>query len=157
VRIVDAEHANPARAPEHEHVAQRVPQPLPVRALEVERIDVLVLLRRVLGVLDRPVGPGLEPGRVLLDPRVIRRGLERDVERDLELPGARRGDQVIEVVERPERGVDAGVAALGAADRPRAARIVGPGDRGVVRPLRNAVPIGWIGGRYTMSKPSSAT
>ena len=61
-----------------------VPQRLPVGALEVERVDVLVLLRRVLGVLDRAVGPVAEPLGVLGDPRVVGRALERDVERQLD-------------------------------------------------------------------------
>ncbi len=32
----------------------------------------------------------------------------------------------------------------------------GPGVRVLLRPLRNVVPIGWIGGRYTTSKPIAA-
>ena len=51
--------------------------------VEVERVDVLVLLRRVLRVRDRAVGPGGEPLRVLDDPGVVRRGVQRQVERDL--------------------------------------------------------------------------
>ena len=69
--------------------------------LEVERIDVLVLLRRVLGVLHRAVGPPAEPLRMLLHVRVVGRALERDVERDLDAallaprrPGRRKSSSV---------------------------------------------------------------
>ena len=56
---------------------------------EVDRVDVLVLLRRVLGVADRAVGPVVEPLGVLGDPRVVGRALERVVERDLHAVGRR--------------------------------------------------------------------
>ena len=92
-------------------------------ALEVERVDVLILLRRVLRVLDRSVGPMLEPLGVLADPRMIGRRLERDVERDLETEPVRDGDEAIEVVERAEPGLDGRVSAVFGADGPRAARI----------------------------------
>ena len=51
---------------------------------------------------------------------------------------SRRRDQRVEVVERAELGVDGGVAALGAADRPRAARVVRRAlDGRLFGPLRN--------------------
>ena len=57
----------------------------PVVALEVDRVDVLVLFGRILGVLDRPVGPMPEPLGMSLHVRVIGRALKRDVERDLQV------------------------------------------------------------------------
>ena len=76
--------------------------------------------------LMRAVGAVVEPLGMLAHPRVIGRALDREVERDLhaELRGA--AHEAVEVVERAELGVDGVVAALGAADRPRAARIAGP-------------------------------
>ena len=65
VRIVDAEDRHAVRDPELDHRLQLVPERRPVVRLEVERVDVLVLLRRVLGVLDRAVGAVAEPRRVL--------------------------------------------------------------------------------------------
>jgi hypothetical protein len=65
-------------------LGELVPERAPVVRLEVERVDVLVLLRRVLRVLDGAVRPRAEPLRVLLDVRVVGRDLERDVERDLD-------------------------------------------------------------------------
>ena len=61
----------------------------PVLALEVERIDVLVLLRRVLGVLDRAVGAMAEPLGMLAHPGVIGRALPGEIERDLHARAAR--------------------------------------------------------------------
>ena len=52
--------------------------------VEVERVDVLVLLRRVLRVGDGAVGQGGEPLRMLGDPRVVGRALQGQVERDLQ-------------------------------------------------------------------------
>ena len=80
------------RSTQSEHdVAQRLPEPPPVLRVEVDVVDVLVLLRRVLRVLQRAVGAAVEPLRVLLQPRVVGRALDREVERDLaaELAAAR--------------------------------------------------------------------
>ena len=63
MRVVDAEDPDAAVDPEQRDVEQRLPQRPPVVAFEVERVDVLVLLRRILGVLDRAVGPVAEPLR----------------------------------------------------------------------------------------------
>ena len=71
-------------------VAQRLPQPAPVLGLEVDVVDVLVLLGRVLGVLERPVGAAVEPLGMLRQPRVVGRALDREVERDLDADLARR-------------------------------------------------------------------
>jgi hypothetical protein len=70
---------------------------LPGVALEVERIGVLVLLRRVLGVLDRAIGPVAEPAGVLTDIGMIRRALQSEVECNLQTEVAGRSDQPVEV------------------------------------------------------------
>ena len=97
VRIVDTEHADPALDPEADDVEQRRPQALAVGGVEVERVDVFVPLRRVLGVRDRPVGTVTEPSRVLAHPRMVGRRLEREVERDLEVVGARGLDEGFDI------------------------------------------------------------
>ena len=68
-------------------------------------------------------------------PGVVGRALEGVVERHLEAEVARLGDEAPEVVERAELGGDGGVAAVGRADGPRAAGIVGAGVERVVRAL----------------------
>ena len=63
--------------------------------------------------------------------------------RDLRL-----GHEPVEGVEVAEVGMDGVVAALDAADRPRRAGIArARGSSVLFAPLRNEVPIGWIGGR----------
>src|SRR6185369_12080846 len=106
--------------PERDHAAKLLPERLPRFGLEVEWVDVLVLLGRVLGVVDRAVGAVAEPLGVLLHPGMVRRALEGEVEGDLEtvLAGARH--QSIEVGERAELRMDRRVTALLGADRPRA-------------------------------------
>ena len=157
VRVVDPEDGDAVVGPEEEDVAELVPEPLPVGAVEVERVDVLVLLGRVLGVLDGAVGPVAEPLGVLLDLGVVRRALEGDVERDLDARGRgprRRGG-------RSRRWCRArGGSSLWP---PSAAPIAqglpgssGPAVRVLFGPFRKLRPIGWIGGRYRTSKPMPA-
>src|SRR5512143_301940 len=63
VRVIDAEDANTAADPRLDDAAYLVPEGAPIVGLEVDRVDVLVLLRRVLGEADRAVGAVLEPLR----------------------------------------------------------------------------------------------
>src|SRR5206468_6917566 len=105
-------------------------------------IDVLILLGRVLRVLDGAVRAVHEPLRVLLDVRVIGRGLEGDVERHLEPMAASRLQEVMEIVEGAELRMNGAVAALGRADRPRAARIAGRRRELVVAALAKGAPDG---------------
>ncbi len=90
---------------------------------------------RVLRVGDGPVGPGGEPLRVLLHPRVVGRGLEGEVERDLDAELVRPRHEVVEVLEGAELGVDRVVAALVGADRPRRPGVALLGHEGVVGAL----------------------
>ncbi len=140
VRVVDPEDLDAVADPELEDRAQLVPQALPVLGLEVERVDVLVFLRRVLGVLDRAVWALAEPGRVLADERVVGRDLECDVERNPDATGPGRFDQGVEVLDRPEVRMDGSVSAVRSADRPRDAGVVGTGARHVVRALAEGRP-----------------
>ena len=91
VRVVDAEDLDAVVDPDLDH-----PPHLGVGAdrvvVEVQRVDVLVLLGRVLGVGDGAVGAGGEPLGVGLDVGVVGGALQRDVHRHLEpeLLGLRR-------------------------------------------------------------------
>ena len=83
---------------------QAIPQGLPVGlpiGPEVDRIDVLVLLRRVLGVGDRAVGTVVEPLGMLVHPGVVGRALQGVVEGHLHAvfgqdarPGGRKSSMV---------------------------------------------------------------
>ena len=66
---------------------------------------------------------------------MVGRALDREVERDLEPQLARAGDQAVEIVDRPQLGIDGGVAARLPADRPWAARVALRRLEGVVPPL----------------------
>src|ERR671910_3061867 len=81
--IVPPEDPDSLLDPEQDHTEPLPPQVLPVLRVEVQVDDVLVLLRRVLCVLYGPVRPEVEPLRMLLDIRVIRRALDGEVKRDL--------------------------------------------------------------------------
>ena len=85
---------------------------------------------------------------MLRHPRVVGRGLQREVERDLDAGAAAPAHEGAEVGERAEVGVDRVVAALGAPPiahgEPGSS---GPGSSVLLRPLRLVTPIGWIGGR----------
>src|SRR5581483_10549664 len=142
VRVVDAEDAHTVPDPVQHDVPQRLPQPTPALAVPVDVDDVLIALRRVLGVLDRAVGPVLEPLRVLPQPRVVGRALDREVERDLESELLRTRDEPVEVVDRPELRRDGVVTALLCADRPRAPRIALLRGQRVVAALAAGAPDG---------------
>ncbi len=121
VRVVHPEDRDPVVDPQPDH-----PEHLGVDALrvvvEVDRVDVLVLLRRVLGVGDGAVGPGGEPLRVLLHPRVIGRGLQGQVQRDLHAELAGPAHERVEVLERAQVRVDRVVAAVRRSRSPTASR-----------------------------------
>src|SRR5687767_6240041 len=113
------------RQPEEEDVAKRVPQRRPVGGLEIERVNILVLLRRVLRVLDRAIGSMPEPLGMFVHPRMVGRGLKGDVERDGHPMSLRGGDKPIEIFERPEPRIDGRVTACCRANRPGTAWITG--------------------------------
>ena len=140
VRIVDAEDAHAFAGPIEHDVAQRGPQSRRAFAVEIDVDDVLIFLRRVLGVFDRAVRPPLEPVRMILQPRMIGRALDREVERDLQPVLARRRDEAAEVGERAELRMDRVVPAFVAADRIGAAGIVRRGGERVVAALAVLFP-----------------
>ncbi len=141
VRVVDAEERDAVVDPDLDHPAHLGVGPGRV-VVEVQRVDVLVLLRRVLGEGDGPVGARREPLRVLGDPRVVGRALQCDVHGDLEPEPSSLGDERIEVVEGPQVGVDRVVPAVGRADRVGAAGVFGAGIEGVVGALLGGLPDG---------------
>ena len=130
MRVVDPEDADTLLGPEEDDRQELLPELPPVLVLEVERIDVLVFLGRVLCVLDGAVGPVLEPFGVLAHVRVVGRALERDVERHVDALAGGRRDQAAEVGQGSEGGIHRLVAALLRADGPRAPGLARP--RGLV-------------------------
>ena len=134
VRVVHAEDLHIVRDPVVHHAQQfRVEAGLVV--VEVDRVDVLVLLGRVLRVGDGAVRLGGEPLRVLGHPRVVRRALDRQVERDFQVQFRRSLHERLEVHCGAELRVDRVVPTVGRADRPRRPDVVRPSHQRVVRAL----------------------
>src|SRR5258708_37609361 len=77
----------------------------------------------------------IEPLRVLLDPWMVRRYLDREVKRQLEAELAGTLLEVHEIVQRAELGRDRLVSACRAAGRIRTAGVVRSSDQGVVGAL----------------------
>ena len=85
VRIVHPENAHALVHPELHGIAQREPQRRHRGLGEEVRIDdVLVFLWRILGVAHRSVRTPAEPVGMLAQPGMIRRALDREIERDLQ-------------------------------------------------------------------------
>ena len=123
MRIVDAKDPHALLDPIGRDIAELEPQLAPVVGLEIERIDVLVILRRVLRILQRAIRSMTKPLGMFARVGMVRRGLIREIERDLQPETLGLCTEPAEVVDCPEAGFDGGVPALGAADRPRTARI----------------------------------
>src|SRR5690606_705162 len=133
--IVDSKDSHPVIDPELEDALELTPKVLPVRRLEVEWIDVLILLRRVFCVADGGVGPLLDPLRMLFYVGMVRGCLKSDVEGDLQAELVGPSHEAIERLDAAEIRVNALVPALFRADGPRAAGIVGFGHGRVVLSL----------------------
>src|SRR5437660_3756899 len=101
----------------------------------MERIDILILFRRILRILHRPVGTPQEPLLMLLDVRMVGRRLKRDVERDFDSVPIGRFDEMPEVGERSELPMNRFVAAFVGSDGPRTADILRSGVDDVVASL----------------------
>ena len=114
-----------------------------VVAVEIDRVDVLVLLRRVLGVGDRAVALGREPLGVLLRPRVVGGALQREVQRDLHAepcaPAATKSSKSSSV---PRSGWTASWPPKREPIAHGLPGSLGPGSRVLFGPLRLISPIG---------------
>ena len=121
VRIVDAEDLDAVVNPVPHH-AQHLHVEAGRVVVEVERIDVLVLLRRVLGVGDGAVRQFGEPLPVVLGPRMVGSALQRQVEGHLQAQIRSGGDEVVEVLDGAQLGVHGVVATRLRCRSPRVTR-----------------------------------
>ncbi len=141
MRVVDPEHLHALLDPVPDHIAQRQPQSrLGILGIEVDVDDVLILLRRVLRIFDGAVRAPGEPAWVLLEPGVILRALDGEIEGDFQAVFTRRCNQLMEVVQCAQFGMNGVVPTILAADGIGAARIVRTGQQAVVRPLAVLAP-----------------
>ncbi|CAM5729441.1 hypothetical protein SHIRM173S_05678 [Streptomyces hirsutus] len=129
VGVVDPEDAHAGVHPVAQDAAGLGVQALGV-GVEGDRVDVLVLLGRVLGVGDGVVGAVVEPLGVFVDPGVVGGALQGEVQGDLESAAGGLADEPGEVLQGAQAGVDGVVAALGGADGPGHADVVGGGGEG---------------------------
>src|ERR1700761_2968574 len=79
VWIVHAKHTNSLRDPVVENALQLRPQLSRAGALKIERVNILILLRRIFRVLHRSVRPLAEPFAMLFDVWMIGRALKCDI------------------------------------------------------------------------------
>src|ERR1700724_778322 len=101
MRIVDPEDLHAVIAPESHHPHQLLEQSALIGGVEIDRVDVLVFLGRILSVLDAAVWPMMEPLRMLAHPWVVGRALDCEIERQLHPQAVRSGVETIEVADRP--------------------------------------------------------
>ena len=135
VGVVDAEYAHPPLHPQQHDVPQRIPQRSPLGAVEVEVVDVLVLLRRVLRVLQRPVRPVHEPLGVRVEPGVVGRAVQGEIEREIDPEPPRRPQQASKSFTVPSEGSMASCPPSAAPDRPGAPGVAGAGEQRAVAAL----------------------
>ncbi len=134
VGIVHPEDPHPVVHPVPQDPDRLRDQAVHVR-VEGDGVDVLVLLGRVLGMGDGAVRAVVEPLRVLVDPGVVRRALQGEVQRHFQAQLRGPVHEAVEVLDGAQAGVDGVVAALGGADRPGHADVAGAGGEGVVGAL----------------------
>ena len=157
VRIVDAEDLDALGDPMQDDALEFAPERAPIVALEIERIDVLIFLGRILGVLHAAVGTVLEPGRDARPRKDDRAHTGKRGRARCRSRGARprqAGGESLRAFQVP---------AESPCDPPRPRRSpkdfrrrLGLPRAGCCLPLRLMRPIGWIGGKYSTSKPISA-
>lgn len=136
MRVVDAKQRHAQLHPAQHHIAQRQPQIGHCRfGVELDVDDVLVLLRRVLGMANAAVRTPTEPAGVLLEPGVIGRALHGKIQCHFQAMFTRHMHQLAKFLEAAELRVHGVVAALLAADRVGAAGVSRAGLEAVVRPL----------------------
>src|SRR6476620_5817067 len=132
VGIVDSKDLDTLLDPEQEHVSAFAPHRLPIFAFEIERVDVLVFLWRILGILNCAVGPAAKPLPVIVYVRMVRRDLKRDIECNLDLVLLCLAQQFSKLIQCAEVRVNAFMTAFPAAYCPRAADIRRCNDHRIV-------------------------
>ena len=71
MRIIDAKNTHPLADPVQHDAFELLPQGLPRLAFKIQRVNVLILFRWILGILNRAVGTLNEPLGMLLDVRMV--------------------------------------------------------------------------------------
>src|SRR3974377_210051 len=98
VRIVHTKDRDACADPVKKDALQLLPHARPVVTLKIEWINILILLWRILGVLNGSIGTLLEPVLMFGNVRMIRRCLERNIERHGKIQFLRTVHKVLEVL-----------------------------------------------------------
>src|SRR5580704_2159142 len=146
MRIVHSKDPHTLLDPVIENALQFLPQRAPLRALEIQRIDILIFLWRILRILYGAVRTLAEPVHMLAHVGMIRRTLIGNIDCNLKALLFCRGHEVLEIRERAEVRENGLVAALRGSDRPRAANICRLRVRRIVLTFAKFTP-DWMNGR----------
>src|SRR5215475_9310926 len=98
--IIDAKYSHALLDPKQKHIFQFFPERLPIVTAKIERINILVLLRRIFGVLNRSVRSMAKPLRMFFDVGMIGRTLKGNVECDVDSSLGRGRDERSKIIER---------------------------------------------------------
>ena len=134
MRVVHAEDSHAVVHPVAQDAQDLLGQTFGI-AVEPQRVDVLVLLRRVLGVGDGAVGADREPRLARSGPWVVGCGLQCKVQRHLHAQILGACDEGVEVVDCAQIRMDRVMTTSGGTDGPRGAGIVRSGGQSVVGSL----------------------
>ena len=144
--VIDAEDPNAAIGPESNDSNNLIDEAFGI-AVEPDRVDVLVLLGRVLCVRDRAIRAHDEPRLSLRRPRVVRAQPAGWVEGDLKLQLVCSGDKLSKSSRVPRSGCTDSCPPKGKIRSPMAIQDRwGQNSTVLFRTLRLTSPMGWIGG-----------
>ncbi len=132
VRIINPKNGHSPFYPEEKNREEFLPESSPIGRFKIDGIDVLVLFRRVLSILDRPVGSDDKPFRMLLHIGMVRGTLKGNIQGNLQPQLLRFGHKKGEILFSPQVGMKCLVPSLFAADRPRRTGVLLPRCKGVV-------------------------
>src|SRR4029077_21214019 len=123
VRIIDPKSPHAAVRPKEHHARHLSPKRRQVLTPEIQWIEVFVFLRRILREFNRAVGTLIKPFRMFANVRMIRRTIDREIERDLHSALADFAVQPFEILQRTEGRFDRLVSSSLASNCPRHAWI----------------------------------
>ena len=134
VRVIHPERGHSYLHPEHHHL---VDLRIDIRGIiiKIQRINILVLLRRILRIRDRAVRLRREEIPMLYRPRVIRCRLQRQINRNLQPQLLRILQQGLKIINRPQLWVHGIMPTLGRTHSPRGSHIIRLRHERVILPL----------------------
>src|SRR5579885_3508006 len=139
MRVIYPENSDSVLDPKQDYPPQLLPKLSPLRRFEIQGEDILIFLWRIFRVLNGAVRPFAEPLRMPASIGMVGRALKSDVERNLNSMLFGFGNQMVEVVQRPQLRMDRGVSAFFRSDCPRAAYVLGLSGNGIVFALARRV------------------